>query len=193
MKVGDYFKLGHYSQNNGDVKEPIEWLVLDVSGDEALLISRYGLDCKQYHSENVETTWEECDLRKWLNNDFLEVAFSDEERKKIKVSNLKNNDNSEFENCGGNSTEDQVFCLSIAEAKQYFKNDKARQCQPTSSLAKQHRLFIKDGYCGWLLRSPSREQSVWVVYVDGSICLGSYPNDVNDGAVRPAIRIICNQ
>ena len=39
------------------------------------------------------------------------MAFSDEERKKIKVSNLKNNDNSEFENCGGNSTEelDNIF------------------------------------------------------------------------------------
>lgn len=43
MKIADYVEFGNYPQNNSDTKEPIEWLVLDVSGNEALIISRYGL------------------------------------------------------------------------------------------------------------------------------------------------------
>ncbi len=66
LKTGDYVKFGSYPQNNIAVKESIEWLVLDVNGNEALLVSRYGLDCKRYHHEFTEITLENCDLRKWL-------------------------------------------------------------------------------------------------------------------------------
>ncbi|WP_406043443.1 hypothetical protein [Succinimonas sp.] len=45
MKKGDYVKFGSYTQNNSEVKEPIEWLVLEVNSHETLLVSRYGLDC----------------------------------------------------------------------------------------------------------------------------------------------------
>ena len=195
MKIGVYFKFGRYPQNNGDTKEPIEWLVLDVSGNGALPISRYGLDCKQYHAEYVDTTWEDCDLRKWLNNDFLEVAFSDEEQKKIKVSNLKNDDNPEFETCGGNSTKDLVFCLSFAEVKRYFKKKTARKCQPTD-YSHEQGAGVDDSYgCSyWWLRSPGADQSfASLVDTDGTIRL--YGDAVYDilGTVRPALRIILNQ
>ena len=76
MKKGDIIKFGKYPQDSNDSKSPIEWLVLDVKGNEALLISRYGLDCKRYHHERDDITWEDCDLRKWLNCDFLKSAFS---------------------------------------------------------------------------------------------------------------------
>lgn len=40
LKSGDYVKFGNYPQNHGDIKEPIEWVVLEVKDNEALLISR---------------------------------------------------------------------------------------------------------------------------------------------------------
>lgn len=196
VKVGDYVKFGRYPQNNGDVKEPIEWLVLEVNSNEALLISRYGLDCKVYHGECINITWEICDLRKWLNNDFLKEAFSEEERERIKLSEVVNDDNRAYSS-GGNNTQDRVFCLSLAEAEQYFKNDSERQCWPTAHTRNQGAgVYNGNGCCigcCWWLRSPGYDQSFASgVYADGAL----YPRGdcVDDGfnAVRPALRIIVN-
>uniref|UniRef100_UPI00386CB044 DUF6273 domain-containing protein n=1 Tax=Succinimonas sp. TaxID=1936151 RepID=UPI00386CB044 len=147
IKKGEYLKFGNYPQNNDNTKEPIEWLVMEVNDQEALLVSRYGLDCKQYHHENVSMTWEsnveidyenvsmtweQCDLRKWLNSEFLKAAFSEEEQQRIKLSEVVNDDNRQYGTRGGNNTQDRVFCLSLAEAERYFKNNSERKCQPTA-------------------------------------------------------------
>ena len=192
VKKGGYIKFGCYPQNNND-KEPIEWLVLEVNDKEALLVSRYGLDCKHYHHKKVPITWEQCDLRKWLNNDFLKAAFSAEEQQKIKLSDVVNENNRKYDTSGGNNTQDHVFCLSLAEAERYFKNDRERQCRPTA-LAKVHGAYSSDdGYCWWWLRSPGHYQcnassvnSDGALYpYGGHVCNVSY-------AVRPALRLIWN-
>ena len=54
---GDYVTFGTYPQTaSGTSSTPIEWLVLDVKGDQALLLSRYGLDAIPYNRELVEIT-----------------------------------------------------------------------------------------------------------------------------------------
>ena len=65
IKVGDTIKLGTYEQDNNksNGKEEIEWRVLDIDGNEALLISEYALDCKPYNEEYAEITWEDFTLR----------------------------------------------------------------------------------------------------------------------------------
>ena len=166
---------------------------LPVSGDEALLVSRYGLDCKPYNEEYTDITWENCDLQKWLNNDFLKEAFSGEERERIKLSEVVNDDNRKYGPRGGNNTRDRVFCLSLAEAEQYFKNDSERRCQPTA-VAKAHGAYVSDdGYCWWWLRSPGHNQrSASYVGTDGALHPGGhYVSSVNR-AVRPALRLIWN-
>ena len=91
MKKGDIIKFGNYPQDINGSKSPIEWLVLDVNENEALLVSRYGLDCKEYHNVFTDITWEDCDLRKWLNNDFIKSAFCFRKKrlKRLKYQNLK--------------------------------------------------------------------------------------------------------
>ena len=194
MKKGDIIKFGNYPQDSDGNKAPIEWLVLDFNEktEEALLISRYGLDCIQYHNSWANITWEDCDLRKWLNNDFIKSAFSEEEAKKIKVSELKNEDNPKYGTKGGNNTKDRIFCLSINEAKLFFGSKNDRQCKPTAYARKQGA-YVKNDCCYWWLRSPG-------LYKDRatSVCMGGalnlYGYDVYNGgsAVRPALRIICN-
>ena len=187
-------KFGSYPQNSASIKEPIEWLVLEVNGKEALLISRYGLDCKRYHHELTDMTWEHCDLREWLNNDFLKMAFSNEERQRIKLSELVNDDNHEYHTRGGHNTRDHVFCLSLAEAERYFKNDSERKCQP-AALAKAHGVYSSDdGHCWWWLRSPGLGQgNASSVGTDGAL------SQIGDGvkcgrnAFRPALRLIWNR
>ena len=194
VKVGKYVKFGSYPKKNGSAREPIEWLVLEVNGDEAFLVSRYGLDCKQYHHESVDTTWEQCDLRRWLNNDFLKTAFTAEEQQRIRTSEVVNDDNPQYDTPGGNNTRDRVFCLSLAEAKQYFKNDDERRCRPTALAKAQGAEFSDDGYCWWWLRSPGYGQDgASLVGTVGALTPRGLGVHLGGNAVRPALRLIWNR
>lgn len=194
IKKGDIIKFGNYPQDSNGNTSPIEWLVLDIKENEALLISRYGLDCKEYHNVHTNITWEDCDLRKWLNNDFIKSAFSEGEAKKIKVSELKNEDNPEYRTRGGNNTKDRIFCLSINEAEHYFGSNEDRQCKPTAYAIKQRA--YRDFYnkcCFWWLRSPGFKLcGATRVQTYGALHLYGVDVDYGSLAVRPALRIICN-
>lgn len=161
------------------------------------MISRYGLDCKLYHHEKADITWENCDLRKWLNGEFFRNAFSEEEQKKIVLTKLVNDSNPEYGTSGGNSTEDRVFCLSLEEAKSLFDGDEARKCVPTSYAAEKgcdkSKISLVDGRgcCSWWLRTPNRTQKD-VLTTDEHGRLGSgtlYVWDIDSKsiAVRPVI------
>ncbi len=185
----EFLKFGSYPQGEQGQKAPIEWLVLEVLGNEALLVSRYGLDCRQYHHESVDRTWENSDLRKWLNNDFLKTSFSGEEVKRIKVSEVRNEDNPEGTR-GGNTTRDRVFCLSIAEAIQYFQSPIARRCQATDYARNQGALTdnSNDQFVCWWLRSPGRSQCcASYLKLSGKINKGGGNVSLADRAVRPAL------
>ena len=194
LKKGDYFKFGSYYQENSTKKTPIEWLVLKKSGTKVLLISRYALDCKKYHNQYVDITWENSDLRKWLNGEFLKNAFTATEQKKIVVTKLANDNNANYGTFGGNSTEDRVFCLSIAEAGSLFKNDESRKCVPTpyalgKGCWKSSENFINGrGCCFWWLRSPGGNQNLATdVLTDGALHLSGDYVDHGNRAVRPAL------
>ncbi len=194
MKVGGIVKFGSYPQNNSDVKEPIEWLVLEVNGNKALLGSRYGLDCKRYHHESVDVTWENCDLRKWLNGEFLGNAFTAAEQNKIAVTKLANDNNAKFGTLGGNSTEDHVFLLSLAEAKSLFEDNEKRRCVPTPYAVGKGSLqsgrYFVDGKrsCSWWLRSPGGNQgSAAFVGTGGAYFPLGDPVNEDECTVRPAL------
>ena len=57
--VGSIVRFGDYEQDNdeGNGEEPIEWIVLDVDGDRALLLSRYALDAQPYNTYTKRITW----------------------------------------------------------------------------------------------------------------------------------------
>ena len=122
-KVGDIIKFGKYEQdgNMANGKEDIEWQVLKVEADKVLVVSKYALEFRLYHNKDVQVTWESCELRNWLNNSFMNTAFTPEQQKKIPSVTLENKDNRYFNNApGGNSTIDHIFCLSVEEAETYF-------------------------------------------------------------------------
>ncbi len=162
VKVGDYVKFGKYEQDNNtsNGKEDIEWLVLENQGGKVLLISRYGLDAKRYNESGVDVTWENCTLRKWLNNDFYNMAFSNSEKSKVSSTNVIAEDNVKHGTDAGNNTQDKVFLLSTSQAEKYFTSDEDKFCKPTQYAAKQAGLYdgstngSYNGYCYWWLRSP---------------------------------------
>jgi len=162
VDVGSYIEFGYYEQDNdlSNGREAIEWLVLAVDGNKALLISRNALDWQPYNSDANEFTWETCTLRNWLNTSFINEAFSGEQQNIIvNTTNVNENDNPFYESLGGNDTTDQVFLLSINEAEYlYFDSSEARVCMPTQ-YANARYVEASGGStnieeCLWWLRSP---------------------------------------
>lgn len=187
---GDTVFFGAYEQDNNtsNGKEDVEWLVLEVKDGKALVVSKYALDCKQYNTSNTNVTWETCTLRKWLNNDFINAAFSSYEKAMIPTVTVSPDKNSTNP---GNATQDQVFLLSITEANKYFGSDSARQCKPTDyAVANGSRESHSGNLCWWWLRSPgSTQDSAAYVYSSGGVIESGNDVDYNDGAVRPAMWI----
>ena len=194
-EVGDIVFFGAYEQDNNtsNGKEDIEWLVLEVKDGKALVISKYALDCKQYNASWTDVTWETSTLRKWLNNDFINKAFSAVEKAMIPTVTVSADKNPDYSTNPGNATQDQVFLLSITEANQYFSSDIARQCEPTDYVfANSADVYMYNG-CWWWLRSPGEIQN-FAAYVDRDGDVSELGNFVNyaTGAVRPALWIDLN-
>jgi len=198
---GEYVTFGNYYQSNSSTKEPIEWLVLDydASTNRALVISRYGLDCKRYNEERVDITWETCTLRTWLNGEFLNAAFSTAEQKAIPTVTVSADKNPSYSTNPGNATQDKVFCLSITEVNKYFKNDEARKCAPTQ-YAINNNAYTSGSYkvdgkatCYWWLRSPVNfGKYAAIVNLGGTVYSSGDGVNRSDNAVRPALYIDLN-
>ncbi len=122
-KAGDIVVFGNYEQDNDaeNGAEPIEWFILDMEDGQATLLSVYLLDGHRYHPEDVDKiTWEDCGMRAWLNDDFLNAAFTEAEQKHIAVTNVVNEDNPIFGTPGGNDTSDKIWLLSLGDLEKYF-------------------------------------------------------------------------
>ena len=197
--IGDHVVFGKYYQSNSETKEEIEWRVLAKEGTKLLLISEYAVDCQPYNTEYAEdVTWENCTLRKWLNEVFIKEAFSADEQQMISETKVTAEANPCFKTNPGNDTIDKVFLLSIAEADKYFSSDVDRMCDPTEYANAEPWIISENDEdsendeesCWWWLRSPGDgSDQAACVYWDGDI-YGS-GDDVNSSynCVRPALWI----
>lgn len=197
--VGNTVLFGHYEQD-GDrsSEEPIEWIVLDRDGDEALLISLHALDARPFNGSQKGINWCDCTLREWLNDGFYYDAFTEEEQAYIAVSYVPADQNPYCTSTPqGDDTWDNVFLLSVDEAREYFRSDEERRCTPTEQAClngsgRSVQNFVDgEGTWWWWLRTAGKKTSlVTRVYVDGEV--KTHPGvDVSaaDGAVRPCIRV----
>ncbi len=130
---GNYWQSdtnGDGKADKNDIKEPIKWRVLSISGDDAFLLADKNLDVQRYNDTYADTTWERCTMRSWLNgygassnqegNDytsdsFIKNAFSSSERSAIQTTDVINDNNPDEGYAGGNDTQDKVYLLSESE------------------------------------------------------------------------------
>jgi len=118
----------NYLRENGLIYMPIEsdaitisehiffsgviWQVLDVQADKTLIISKDLLSTRVYNSERIEITWEDSDIRQYLNTSFYDSFFSIEEKSLITETSLRNGPDV-------NDTVDKIFLLSPDEARHF--------------------------------------------------------------------------
>ncbi|MBR5659778.1 MAG: hypothetical protein IKX10_10330 [Lachnospiraceae bacterium] len=178
--IGDTICFGHYDDVN-------EWIVLDKTDDELLLLSKYAICHKAYNEVLKDVTWSTCSLRNWLNTEYLVQAFSAEEQELIADTNVRNDDDSWAGAPGGEDTVDKVFVLSIEEAQKYFEDNDSRITT-----------FPDGEEASWWLRTPGHKNTIAAdITIYGHIVLpgghviydvGSKVDDANHG-VRPALWI----
>lgn len=201
LSVGKTVKFGAYEQDNNtsNGKEEIEWEVLAIENKKALIVSKYALDCKAYNTDLVDTTWENCSLRSWLNGTFYESAFGTEQRKAIETVDVSSDENPIFGTDSGNSTRDRVFLLSASEVTKYYSTAAEKKCIPTeyaiesgaftaANLAKPGEAVT----CWWWLRTTGDGQDkAAIVAWDGALRTAGDPVNVRD-SVRPALWLDLN-
>jgi hypothetical protein len=139
--------------------EPIKWQVLDKSDDYAVLISQFVLE-RRVWANAADSTWMTCELRAYLNTQFL-GAFSQEEIAKIDRVN-----------------ESLVYLLSVEEAKQYFADDTARTAY----------IYGEDAAGWWLVTQGMDSTHVAYVQMTGAINTDGADFTLESG-VRPVIRV----
>ena len=185
--IGDIITFGSYEQDEWSGTDPIEWQVLAIENGRALLLSRYGLETKMFHNTMADITWDNSDLRNWLNGSFYNNSFTSSEKARIQKVWNSNPDNTENGIEGPNDTQDNIFLLSIDEAKKYLLTDSSRLCEATYHAKQNGALVNPDGYSSWWLRTPSRRrQRNAFVLANGSVSGGTIVAN-EDFVVRPAL------
>lgn len=168
------------------------WRVLDVQDGRALLLAEEILEERRYHSERTSVAWETCELRGYLNGEFLR-SFRGQEQSRIMQIEHTTADNPWYGISGGGSTVDRVFLLSIEEAVKYF-GDSGQLQNP------QYDWWINDQYnserttkygdkeAWWWLRSPGiNDYTAASVDYDGDLILCGSGVCNEEGGVRPVL------
>lgn len=175
------FTFGRWTQNFNEISDII-WITIAREENRALAIAEYALHAMPYSSSNSEPSWRFSPIRKWLNTDFLDGAFSQEERDRIIPTAIKTGD--------GNNTTDSIFLLSGNQANQLCDKD------TLETLATVNAIYFgcpteEDGSCCWwwlLDQSQSVAGNVAVVSPKGYIRENGQ-DITNVLGVRPAIWI----
>ena len=181
-EVGDIIRFGGY-----------QWLVLDIEGGRALVVSKDIVEQREYHTSWVNITWADCSLREYLNGEFYNSFSSSDRARIVEVTNV-NEDNQWFETNGGDDTQDRIFLLSLAEIVKYFGDSGQLANRPSDALwindeYKQNRIATFNGVAAWWwLRSPG-DYSYCASLIDNAGNIYVYGGYVYPtlGSVRPVL------
>ena len=159
--LGATVAFGNY---NG---KEILWKVLRKDGYRCLLLAKEPVDFRQYHSERVNITWSTCALRKWLNKQFVEEAFSFQERMSIMLMLHRNDTDPRWDRENGPDTKDKVFIFNKQELDEYLP-----------------RIEDRAIHTWWWLRGHGCSNlNQQAVYNDGTV----YENGVSSNSSEPGV------
>lgn len=146
-----------------------QWIVLDRQDGKALL-SLYMADNKHpFHDRKEAVTWENCSLRRYLNQEFITKTFMTEEQRIIADTKVVNGPNPEFGTDGGNDTTDKLYLMNETEYEKYKKR-------------------LKDKAKTMRLRTPGKD-ALSTTYVSAlkEVVAYGFPVDENGACIRPSM------
>ncbi len=146
------------------------WYVTDKTDGICTLLCQGPVAYMPYNDTKTDITWENCSIRRWLNEDFYNSKFCDGEKAAIVTThNTFNEDDFHYETDCGNDTDDKVYLFSYTEAMAV--SDEIRDCG-----------------IDWWVRTPGKYQHN-AEYI-GLRSPDTIGNSVDSHrAVRPAIRV----
>lgn len=196
VSAGDAICFGRYPQGSQGQIMPIEWRVLDVQGNRALLLAQHILDVQPFAGEDGSLFWGDCRLRAWLEEEFMPRAFNAEELGQIwqpEQSRQLDGDMILWLLFGMDdaveSVQDAVFVLSYADVLHYFPGKDSMFCpgasaQPTDWVRAQKQ--GADDLCWWLRSASAQSGIVYIVSPADSVG-ASWNVQVTCQGVRPAL------
>lgn len=158
--------FGHFRNEGGD---PIEWQVLCEDKETLLVVTARNVAHRCFDEEYQ--TWAKSDIRNWLNGEFYDQAFSADEKRCIRPTEVEV---FAWEGSVVEQTEDAVFLLSMKEANVYFASDASRYHENT--------FWLRDrGVC----------DSTAILALQNGV-FDAYANTHSSYGIRPAMRIVKN-
>ena len=208
-KPGDKVTLGAWEQdgNSGNGAEAITWTVICQHVGKALVLSDKVLEFGYFKKAGEGSKYTRClykdsDLRKYLNDDFYNNAFNDNEKALVLKSKVMTSYVEDYE-YKSYETEDCVFLLSVDEVTKYVTGKGTTiHGAPTDYLLSKYKKKIYslkdiDGFGSamtWWLRDMGYSSDK-AACVDGwDSKAGTYGWDVDEkNGVRPAMWIVYNE
>lgn len=163
--------IGMYPQN-GPVPTPVKWLVLKKNADRSLVVACSVLDSHRFDLDTNK--WEDSELRRWLNGEFADAAFTADERARVLTDD----------------SGDSVFLLSARQADAYFRNADERKGEATAYAVERgvNRYNWAEGKTWWWLRTPGEHaNNVALVSTFGTVFTFGDNRVIEYGGVRPAM------
>ena len=182
--------FGKYEQDskleNG--AEPLEWIVVEKTDTDALLMTKYGVIAKDYFigagKEGTVVSWSKCSLRRWIENTFYVTAFTAAEKALIIPEKFT-------DEVTGKTVEDKVTLPTAEQARTLFLSNKERRITTTEyGMNSKAYINIFTGAGWWWLRDMGEKRnSVQYVGVDGKIIEKGNYADFSHAVVRLAVRV----
>lgn len=147
----------------------MNWRVLDKQDGKVLLLKDKAVGSTPFDETGRNTTWESSSVRKWLNGEFLNERFLQEEQDSILKTTVKNTPNPTYNTPAGKDTKDKLFLLSCEEATKYQNG-----IHPTNT-------------CWWLRTPGASANSMSFVYRDKTVMDYGYEITNTKITVKPAI------
>ena len=177
IKVGDTVLFGRYEQDNDTTngKELITWIVLSKNDRTLTLISKNALDNQPFNNESTHVSWGNSSLRKWMNSDFYNAAFSLIDKSVIASTNVDGTLN------------DKVFLLKQSQAMKFFANANNRRCVATRYALANGATRMSNNCSDWWIRDSATRHDQY--YVDEFGFITKKEINSSDCTVRPVIQV----
>ena len=119
------------------------WLILKTEETKMLIISEDVIMEKAYHESGIASTWADCSLRTYLNNEFYNTFNAADKAMILETTNYGVKDDKD--------TKDKIFLLNEDEVNRYFTNNGDRIARYQYYGSENDTWFAGES---WWLRSP---------------------------------------